>query len=1356
MLSGGTFDNTDGGADDSGQILANGASAEVNIAGYATIIGGTLSTENGGAILVTDGVLDGAQTGDPVNVAEGVTLQTEYLTLEGTIDNAGTIQVEDLSTNEASTLSVDGSATLQGSGNVVLADVAFSNPNGSVSIGMPTLEGSGLDLDQELQGSGQIFVIGTQALTNDSTIDASDAYALSIEGDYPYQLETVSSTVVNLGILESTGTGSLDLNHIIVDNTQDGNVGQIIAGSPGGQSDPQVVLGDVDIEGGTLTTYASSDLIEINGNTILDGTGAPVTISTDSNLEVVSGGSLALDGSIVNEGTITLDGQSLFIGSNGSDANATVTLTGGGTVVLSGSDFPFGYIQDNDTSSGTSLTLDNVDNTIVGAGTIDVDSLINEQSGTIDATGSNGLWLSGPSVTNAGLIESTDGTGELLFYGATVDNQGGQISANGVGTHIDLYNADIIGGTLTTSDGGIIRVFGGDGPNTIDGTTSPATLTQESELEDESGSTLSILGSFINDGTIIDDGDDANPPQPDVVIGNLSGTGAVDIENSSTLEITGSSGIDQAITFENGPTSTGETLQIDATSISASGDFASSIAGLQLGDVINLTNLADETNYSFDGTTLTVSFAGGETASLVLSGLNAQTLFSFSPFGTTGTSITIAGPVVSIAYFEANQATLDQLPDGFTIADTAANVSGAFDALNADTHINVIELTDTGTPALTLSVQQVFNDTSALAKVSSPHTITVVDTPADIGVDDSGNEALSPTQIDQLAQAGVTSVVATGGVLPVDIAQLTEFLADNITVADSAGITLYDNEQNIQNLSSTQISQFETAGVTFIELSDYPIQLTVQQALALTVPAQTFNGNDSWIYDNAGNIEALTPNQITALAGFDVNELAADDVPLQMNVAQVQAIENTNLIYVANLPGTTAVVYDTADNIVGLQAGQIALLPSLGFDTIDAYDAPLQLTAGQIQAIDDNNITLIAPYGVSISDKAADIDTLSAQNISDLPGLGVTAIDVTDNNPVTFNALQAKALAEATSLTPISTSLIVLDKAADIEALSPSDIGTLASTYGATLASTDVALQLSVAQVAALEEGGNTGTASGPGGSDAILFDLAANIGETDGVPGLSVGEIDHLPLVFVGTIEATDAPLYLTEAQFGAINTADVNVIDPDGVYVACYCRGTRILTDHGAVAVENLAINDRVMTKSGQARPIKWIGRRSYTGRFAMGQKHILPVRINAGALDENVPQRDLWISPQHAMYFKDEHLEGVLIEAKDLVNGVSIVQAERVEDVEYFHVELDTHDVILAEGALSETFIDDDSRFMFHNAQEYRALYPDVAAPAQYCALRLEDGFEVEAARRRIALRAGVLSQLRRSLVGEALEL
>ena len=158
--------------------------------------------------------------------------------------------------------------------------------------------------------------------------------------------------------------------------------------------------------------------------------------------------------------------------------------------------------------------------------------------------------------------------------------------------------------------------------------------------------------------------------------------------------------------------------------------------------------------------------------------------------------------------------------------------------------------------------------------------------------------------------------------------------------------------------------------------------------------------------------------------------------------------------------------------------------------------------------------------------------------------------------------------------------------------------------------------------------------------------------------------------------------------------------------------------------------------MTASGALRPIKWIGRRSYGGRFIRGNKDILPVCIKAGALDDNVPQRDLWISPHHAMY-----LDGVLIEAKDLVNGVSIVQAERADKVEYFHVELETHDVIIAEGALSETYLDDDNRTMFHNAQDYDAFYP---AAGRRALLRAAAGrgLRGRAVRQRIASRASAM--------------
>jgi hypothetical protein len=186
-----------------------------------------------------------------------------------------------------------------------------------------------------------------------------------------------------------------------------------------------------------------------------------------------------------------------------------------------------------------------------------------------------------------------------------------------------------------------------------------------------------------------------------------------------------------------------------------------------------------------------------------------------------------------------------------------------------------------------------------------------------------------------------------------------------------------------------------------------------------------------------------------------------------------------------------------------------------------------------------------------------------------------------------------------------------------------------------------------------------------------------------------------------------------------------------------ACYAAGTRIATAVGEVKVEDLEIGDFVETLDGSLEKIKWIGRRSYVGRFIAGNKDVLPICIAKGAIADEIPSRDLYVSPGHAIC-----IDSALIHAFRLVNGVSITQAEAVESVTYYHIETGRHKIIFAENCPAETFLDETFRAQFQNAEQYRALYPGETAACTSCLPLLEDGFALHAIQQRLNARAGIL--------------
>jgi hypothetical protein len=177
------------------------------------------------------------------------------------------------------------------------------------------------------------------------------------------------------------------------------------------------------------------------------------------------------------------------------------------------------------------------------------------------------------------------------------------------------------------------------------------------------------------------------------------------------------------------------------------------------------------------------------------------------------------------------------------------------------------------------------------------------------------------------------------------------------------------------------------------------------------------------------------------------------------------------------------------------------------------------------------------------------------------------------------------------------------------------------------------------------------------------------------------------------------------------------------------CYLRGTHILTPSGEVKVESLAVGDMVVSHGGAARRVTWIGNGKVLATRGR-RSAATPVIVCKGALGDNVPNRDLRVTKGHSLYF-----DGVLIPVEFLVNHRSILWDDRAQEVEIYHVELATHDVLLANGAAAESYRDDGNRWLFQNANSG---WDQVGKPP--CAPVLTGGAVVDAVWRRLLDRAG----------------
>jgi fibronectin-binding autotransporter adhesin len=612
-----------------GNVTASGSGSVVNVS--SSIQGGTLNTSSSG-VLQTSGTatLDGATQGT-ITLSDGSTYTAGAAT---TTNVTGTLALG----------SVTGS-TLALTGNLRLVGTEVINGPGVVTMtgGQIGTDGNGRTLTNQtgttIQGTGTIgsnagTVTQNLSFTNNGTVNANASGTLTVGGN--------GGTIINSGTMEATAGGTLSL----ATTAAIQNFGTISSTGTG-----STVNVGTTIVGGSLTTSGTSvmqtsgsatlDAADLGAITLTDGStytaGASTTTSLTGtlNLGTTTGSTLALAGNLRLTGTGTLSGPgsvTMTGGQIGTDGNGrTLNVSSGTTIQGSG-------------TVGSNVGTVSQNMNLVNSGTID---------GNVSGSG-NSLTIGGNGtvITNTGTFEATAGGTLNLSTAAAIGNNGGNITASGAGSTVNV-STTIQGGTLNTSGGGVMQTVTAA---TLDGSTHAITISDGSTYTAASGLTT-ILGT-LNLGTSTG--------------GTLALSGQLRLQGTTTFMGPGSvtmSGNGQIGTDGNGRTLINQSL------IQGSGVIGSNIGSL----TSNLTMSNSGTvNANSSGNTLTIQGTGGTTNTGVLEATSGGILSLTSGVNNNGGNITASGAGSTVDITRPIEGgTLNTSSGGVMQTVTAATLDGS-------------------------------------------------------------------------------------------------------------------------------------------------------------------------------------------------------------------------------------------------------------------------------------------------------------------------------------------------------------------------------------------------------------------------------------------------------------------------------------------------------------------------------------------------------------------------------------------------------------------------------------------------------------------------------------------------------